>query len=473
MLCTLKVGLRLVLLTVFGAASLWGAVLKAGVARVDITPPPGLPMYGYFDRRQLSTGTLDPLYARVLVLEVGEKRLALVTLDLGRTFGPASLVRLREAAAKSSGISYLLITASHTHAGPNILDEYPSDQVPAWETAALDKIAKAIDGAHQGAVEAQLGTGYGEVYIGYNRRQVNPDGTVTMLWQNPSKKPTAPLDPTISVLRVDTAEGRPLAILVNYACHPVVFGPDNLQYSADFVGVMAKTVEQAFPRATARSPASSLPYSVVDQPLCFFLQGADGDINPYYATTRLDQDAVKKRDWTGEQLGEAAARVAKRIHTETVPQPSLDFTEDIMSVRVRWNPEKFRRGLLEKFGPKIFEDHAVLLKEEPVKQELLLAETSLLINKRIAMMGMPGEPFVDFQINWRGRCPVPDAFFLGYANGYYDYIPTIRAASEGGYGAADSDTYVGPGTGERMVDHALVRIYQMLGRLTEAPEVDD
>jgi hypothetical protein len=96
--------------------------------------------------------------------------------------------------------------------------------------------------------------------------------------------------------------------------------------------------------------------------------------------------------------------------------------------------------------------------------------TAVLINKRIALMGMPGEPFVDFQINWRDRCPVRDAFFVGYANGYLDYFPTIRAAAEGGYGAGDSDTYVAVGAGERMVDHALVKIYEMLGRLVDEPE---
>src|SRR5438093_7285378 len=64
-----------------------GAPLKAGVAKVDITPPTGVLMWGYFDRLTPSKATLDPLYARVLVLEAGETRLALVALDLGRAFG--------------------------------------------------------------------------------------------------------------------------------------------------------------------------------------------------------------------------------------------------------------------------------------------------------------------------------------------------------------------------------------------------
>jgi neutral ceramidase len=446
------------LLTILAICPLCGAEFKAGAAKVDITPPPGLPMYGYMDRAQLSTGTLDPLYARVVVLEVEGKRLALVTLDLGRVFGPASLSSLREQVARASGISFLLITASHTHSGPNILDEYPSNRAPAWESACLDKIARAVGEACDHLTEARLGTGYGRAYIGYNRRRVYPDGTVSMFWTNPDKVPTWPVDPTVSILRIDTAAGKPLAVLVNYACHPVVFGPDNLQYSADYVGVMARAVEESLGSAAGSSP------------LCLFLQGGDGDINPYYATTSLAQGAVKKRDWTGEQLGQEAARVAKTINTVSASQPSLQFREDAITFPVRWNAQKFRQGMLATYGPKAYEDHADLLNSDNPRRELPLPVSTILINKTIALVGLPGEPFVDFQINWRDRCPVRDAFFVGYANGYVDYLPTIRAASEGGYGAGDSNTYMAVGAGERMVDQALMRLYDMLGRLADKPE---
>ena len=73
------------------APSASAAALRAGTAKVDITPAGAEPLWGYEDRVKPATGTLDPLYARVLVLEAGDKRLALVTLDLGRSFGPASL----------------------------------------------------------------------------------------------------------------------------------------------------------------------------------------------------------------------------------------------------------------------------------------------------------------------------------------------------------------------------------------------
>jgi hypothetical protein len=136
----------------------------------------------------------------------------------------------------------------------------------------------------------------------------------------------------------------------------------------------------------------------------------------------------------------------------------------LITFHSRWEPEKFRAALL-RYGEMFFEDFAPTIREE-----WQLPVATVLLNKRIAFMTVPGEAFVEFQINWRDRCPVRDAFFLGYANGYYGYLPTIRAASEGGYGGADASAWVEVGAGERMVDHALIRIYGMLGRLTKTPQ---
>ena len=95
-----------------------------------------------------------------------------------------------------------------------------------------------------------------------------------MMWSNPTRIPTSPVDPTVAVLRLDRLDGTPLAILVNYACHPVVIMANLRQYSADFPGVMCQTLEQAFD----------------GRPLCFFLNGAAGDIDPYYTGVPAEQD---------------------------------------------------------------------------------------------------------------------------------------------------------------------------------------
>lgn len=435
------------------------ATLRGGAAQVDITPAPGLPMYGYMQRltkQQVATGTMDPLYARVLVLEAGSKRVAVVTLDLGRTFNESWLNRLRAQAAETSHINGLIVTASHTHSGPNILDEYPGGQWPAWQNEALDKIAGAIHQAVLHLEPVRLGSGSGTANIGYNRRRVDAQGTVTMLWSNPGKTPTTPVDATVSVIRIDRQDGTPMAILINYACHPVIFGADSLMYSADFVATTLGTVSAAFP----------------GKPLCLFLQGADGDINPYFATTPIDQGAAEKRDWTGHELGSEAVRIAKEVHSQP-SEGSLDFAEDALVFPLRWDSQKFHDGLLHAYGPLVFQDHADRLAASPPPSQLALPVTTLLINKQIAMVGMPGEPFVEFGINLRDRCPVETCLLLGYTNGYFDYLPTILAASQGGYGAGDSDTYVAIGAGERMLNHSIIRIYEMRGELRPVPVADN
>ena len=434
--------LALILLTSSIAA--WGATLRAGVAKVDITPPPGVPLWGFSDRKSPATGTRDPLFARVLLLEAGGRVLAIVSLDLGRPFGPASLAWLRNATRDDAG--FLIVAATHTHSAPVVQDDYPNG-TPAWETAALEKIAKAVAEARKHLTNAQIGTGYGSAFIGHNRLRVNSDGSVSWFERNLTQVATAPVDGTVSVLRIDGADGQPLAILVNYACHPVIFSSDNVKYSADYPAAATKTVEAAFD----------------GKPLCIFLQGAPGDINPYFAVTPMEQDAVGARDRAGKKVGDEAARIAKEIHTQDEAQSDLQIAEDSLAVRMRWDPEKWREATIAVFG--------TTSSPFPTKSpDIHLPVTTVLINKKIAILTMPGEPFVEYQIMWRQHCPVPDAFFIGYANGYYGYFPTMRSATLSGYGAANPATWVEVGAGDRMVDTGVIRANQMLGRLHDLPE---
>jgi neutral ceramidase len=432
---------------------LWGscpvrAGLSAGVTKVDITPKTYEPLWGFEERTDPATGTLDPLYARILVLEAGEKRIAIVTLDLGRSFGEPSLDYLKETVSKSSGISCLLVSASHTHGAPVIKDEYDGAR-PEWEQRALDGIAAGIKTASDHLQDARIGTGTGSVFIGHNRLRVNDDGTVSWFERNPTMIPTSPVDPTVTVLRIDDRNGVPLAILINYACHPVVLGSDNSQYSADYPGITNRVVEKAIGGSVQS----------------FFVQGADGDINPYYAVTPIKGNAVKLRDWTGEQLGQEVVRVAKGIHTVNDPSASIDFREETLHLKLRWDPEQFRAALLKTFGAKSLEQMG--LRIGPIIDARV---ATVLIDKQIAIIALPGEPFVDFQESWRARCPVATALFFGYTNGYHGYFPTISAASRGGYGAASATTGVEVGAGERIIDWALIQTYQMMGKYSSLPD---
>ncbi len=90
---------------------------------------------------------------------------------------------------------------------------------------------------------------------------------------------------------------------------------------------------------------------IAGQPISFFLQGGPGDINPYYAVTKAQDGAAKWRDWTGQQLGAEAVRVANAIKTAAAEDGSLAVSEEVLKFRLRWNPEKFKAALIKFLGP--------------------------------------------------------------------------------------------------------------------------
>src|SRR4051812_13981462 len=114
-----------------GTAPASGATLQAGVGRSDITPPTGFPTFGYVRDDAIARGQHTRLYARAIVLQEGESKLALVTTDLGVT--PGGLLAEVAERLKSRGLSErnIVISASHTHSGPAGFANYDSDNFVA------------------------------------------------------------------------------------------------------------------------------------------------------------------------------------------------------------------------------------------------------------------------------------------------------------------------------------------------------
>jgi hypothetical protein len=421
------------------------AQFRAGVAKVDLDPPLGIPMAGYSVR--YSKGTLDPVEARVVAMSDGSRTIAFVTLDLCYPFDPPVMDEIR--AAVRDTVSEVIFHASHTHSGPT----YAAS--PEAVKHAIPRVAGAIQAAARSMAPARIGNGWGQVYIGFNRRYLEPDGSLEMLWRNETKiSTTFPVDPTVGVIRVDRMDGSPMAVLVHYSCHPVVLGPENLDYSADYPGEMRRYIEQQF--------------ADKGNVMAFFLQGAPGDINPFYDKTPLGQDAVALMKQTGRTIGAEAVRVAKRIQTSAIPIPQLQTKTVIVPSRNRWNEEKLRVAVDEKFHM------------EPARAARLMADnmqlpvTTLLLrtgdpDQDLAFVGLPGEPFVEFETQLRSRSPIPNSFLIGYTNGYFAYFPTIAAAVRGGYGADSTVNPTEVGLGERMVNTGLISIYELLGKLSEQP----
>jgi hypothetical protein len=91
--------------------------------------------------------------------------------------------------------------------------------------------------------------------------------------------------------------------------------------------------------------------------------------------------------------------------------------------------------------------------------------TTALLNGDIGFVGASGEFFCSHSLGLKKRARLAHLFFLGYCNDYQQYFPTIEAAAEGGYGADATVSPVEIGAGEKMMDRALIRLYQMRGKL--------
>ncbi len=390
------------------------AEYRAGVARIDITPPVGHEMGGYSSRKHGSTGLHDPLYATVLVIESGDNSISLVTCDL-RSFVSA---RVGEIARQKFGIRDTLIDVSHTHSGP-LTWELRSP----WYAQAEDKMVEAIGKAKAAEFPATLEISTGRIYLGHNRRKII-DGKGYMWWRNDEKLPSHPVDPTVNALQVKDADGKTRAVLVNYACHPSVLGPDNYDYSADYPGAMKRQIEQQIPGATA-----------------LFIQGGAGDINPY-----RDKEPVAHAFPAVDEMGQALGKYVVSILGRTKPVSGpLRTTSEILEVKNRWKPE----------------------------EKIPIGWTAGAFGDSFCFAAFPGEPFTELQMTFREKAECTSSMLFGYSYSvggvWAGYLPTIRASVEGGYGA-DYNTTVEVGTGERLVNRAVIKIMELRGLLKEVPD---
>jgi hypothetical protein len=404
-------------------------------------------MAGYGARQGVSVGTLDQLYAKILVLEGKDRSVALVTMDLIGIFPDHQTDQLRSRVKKAVGIDDVILSCSHTHSGPNMETENPLE----WQVKAVDDIGAAIERAWSGRAPARMGVGQGSVFIAHNRLYYMSNGGGKMLWRNETKIRTSPVDPTAMVLRLDRMDGTPLALVVNYACHPVVLGPENLRYSADYPGEMMRIVESSVP----------------GNPMCMFVQGASGDINPYYDKTPIDQNAVGLMKETGRTMAKEVLKVAKTIQTKPAPDSEIKSTREVLKFKSRWNKEKLLALLADYPIPesyrKTLERRLVASFEVPL--------TVLLINQDFAYVGIPAEIFVDYQIDLRERIKDFPVIFGGYTNGNFAYIPTIKGAVDGGYGASQMGAMLEVGAGDRLIDRAVIILGYWTGRLKSKPPI--
>ncbi len=219
-----------------GAAS--GSGLNVGAAEIDITPPVGYRLAGYFNER-LATGVHDPLKAKAIVLQQGREQVALVACDLiGVSLGIST--NARAGASKRTGIpvTNIVICGTHTHTGPLFegpLREYfhktavekhgtdPQEQVD-YPSLLIERLAKVVTAAQANLrpAEVQAGVAIQEV-LAFNRRFWMKNGKVVFIPGQLTPeivRPAGPTDPDVGILLArDRGTHQPFAGLTVFAMH--------------------------------------------------------------------------------------------------------------------------------------------------------------------------------------------------------------------------------------------------------------
>jgi hypothetical protein len=397
--------------------------LKAGAAKVDITPPIGYAMWGYGARHDgPSTGVLDPLHARALVLAVGDERIALVSLDLGRAPTRQSTAAIRARVKAAAGIEHLFLVGSHTHHGPVIeLRNWPDPKHP-YVVQLEQKIGDAILEAVRALQPARLGIASKQVPFNRNRHSKLPDKSV---------------DPEFLVLRVETRDAKPIAHALNFAAHPTMHPAQVFQFSADYPGAMAALVEKE----------TGVP--------CLFLQGAAGDLSP-------NPGPNSGPDQFGQALGREVLALARTIQCTDAAKHTLLVREDDFQFKSRTD---FSSSLIKAMFVRAFFKDLVDFYIDEYRDGIRPHLTTALLDDKIGLVGVSGEFFSAHSVNLKRRARLEHLIFMGYCNDYHQYFPTIEAAAEGGYGADPQVSPVEVGAGERMMDRALIHLYKMRGKL--------
>jgi hypothetical protein len=292
--------------------------LLAGTAEIDIsTAKPQTPI-------------LDPLYAKVLVLDDGNTRLALITMDVtaigGRKIsdymlndvGEEFLPELRRRVQRNLDIpaENILVNASHTHPPGTLLCD---------DDEQVDRVYRAVDAAVHKLTEVKIGWGSGiEDRISMNRTLRLKNGLHwTLRHTNPSPPDDeiegyGPVDHEIGILRIDRLDGTPLAVVYNFACH-LLFGDAGGSITANFPAYASKYLEDKLGHGC----------------MAFFIQGAAGDVMDVGFKEFHQVRDVKP---LGLMLGESVMKTYKEIQPQKV---TLQTASKVISVPRRTDvPEK-------------------------------------------------------------------------------------------------------------------------------------
>ena len=396
--------------------------MKAGTSTQVITPPVGTSLAGYFHDR-VSTGVHDDLLAKALVLDNGRKKVAIVVCDLLWIQGE-QVRRVRELALKAAGIppENIMISCTHTHTGPETRVKRPMVPInEAYIERLPQLIADSIIRAEANLQPAviRLGEEF-EDRLSFNRRFLMKDGSVAF---NPGKMnpdiigPVGPTDPQLNVLRVDHEDGSPMAIIANFSMHPDVM--TGCEISADFPGESSRLLSSFYE----------------SKPMVMYMQGACGNLNQIDVSSSTNQNGPKEvmrlsRILAGKSL--AASELSQPMSCEDLGSISreLGIKYHPLTEELKTKAEETRK----KAKPNDFEKaQAELIASYELDGKTAAVEVQAIRIGDTAVVGVPGEYFVEYGLNIKQWSPFDQTFIAELANAAFGYIPTLDAFYPGTY----------------------------------------
>lgn len=390
--------------------------LLLAATSLDVTPPPGHRLDGYAARTGVSTGTADPLRATLIWLSTADDPGVLwLTLD-AIAAGSTLSSELAAAAGAAAGIppSHVVVSASHTHSGPSGWTGEIHPVIPAErEPVLVDALIGAVRSAR---LERQPVTATWHsievVGVGTNRHRKN-----------------GPHDNTAGILALRGAGGSLEAVLLDFACHPTTYGPENMQYSADWPGA-------------ARAALAPAVFG--------FLQGAAGDVSPRF--TRQGRGAAE----VARLGGLLAARVREALAAPglELPQSAPTIRRTTLTLQVRSIPpvdesEKIASAVESRVSAGVRSDdpsgRISQTRLDGARGQALMAAASLppTLDLSVSTVTMGDVCWINLPVELfavHGACLQADSIHpitrvIGYTDGYYGYVVDPSAAEAGTYEA--------------------------------------
>ena len=434
--------------------------LHAGVAETDITPPLGHRMAGYFDER-LATGIHDPLKAKAIVLQQGKTKFAFAFCDLvGVSLRVSTNARARLGKLTGIPVSHIMISATHSHTGPSFDDvrrDYFHEKAMAkigkdpqeeiyYPDFLTERLVEVLSEANNKLAPATLAVGIAhQEGLSFNRRFHMKNGMVAF---NPGQlnpnivKPAGPIDPDVGLLHVRSADGaQTLGGLTVFACHCDTVG--GTEFSADYPFFLQRTLREEFGSEFVSA----------------FAAGTCGDINHINVAVKEPVKGLAVAEDIGTPLGRTVLGAQKDMlviakprfeaKSKTLTVPLQEVTKE--QAKAAWVKLEILKSGEGSFMEKVEAVKAVDLanrgKTWPMEVQVFR------LDNETAIVGLPGEIFVDLGLGIKKASPFKRTFVLSLCNDRPGYVPTKKAFDEGSYEVTNSRAKAG--VGEMLVEAAV------------------